>query len=235
MLYLLPMALASAIYPSLLAGVVLILGRPNPQRLLLAYLVGALTMSIGAGLAIVFGLEASTVTAGRGDAVGPGIDLLVGLIALLLFWVLLTDRDRRLRERRRSRKAAAEASKAEASSEDRDPWSRRILSGGSLKLTFLLGVALSLPGALYLVALKDIAEADLAPAASIALVAAYNLIMFSLAEVPLISYAVAPERTRAAVNGANAWLGSHARQVAMWLCGGAGAVLMLRGLAEALG
>lgn len=230
MLYLLPMALASAVYPSLLAGVVLILGRPNPQRLLLAYLVGALTMSIGAGLVVVFGFEASKVTAGRGDAVGPGIDLLVGLIALLLFWVLLTDRDRRLRERRRRRREAAEAS-----GDGRDPWSRRILAGGSLKLTFLLGVALSLPGAIYLVALKDIAEAEPGTAASVALIVAYNLIMFSLAEAPLIGYAVAPERTRAAVNGANAWLGSHARQVAMWLCGGAGAVLMLRGLADALG
>lgn len=228
MLYLLPMACASAIYPSLLAGVVLILGRPNPQRLLLAYLTGALTMSIGAGLVVVFGLGASNATAGRNDVVGPGIDLAVGLVALLLFWVLLTDRDRRLRERRESRKAGGPR-------EDRDPWSRRILAAGSLRLTFLLGVVLSLPGAMYLVALKDIAEADPGAAASVALVIAYNLIMFSLAEIPLVAYAVAPERTRETVSEANAWLGAHARQVAMWLCAGAGVVLTIRGLGEAIG
>jgi hypothetical protein len=228
MLYLLPMACASAIYPSLLAGVVLILGRPDPRRLLLAYLAGALTMSISAGLLVVFGLEASNATGGPNDIVGPGIDLAVGLVALLLFWVLFTDRDRRLRERRRSRTAGA-------SSEDRDPWSRRILAGGSLRLTFLLGVALSLPGAMYLVALKDIAEADLRAAASVALVVAYNLIMFSLAEIPLVGYAVAPERTREMVGEANDWLGTHARQVAMWLCAAAGVVLVTRGLNEVLG
>ena len=37
------MAFASAIYPSLLAAVVLIMGQPNPHRLLASYLARALT------------------------------------------------------------------------------------------------------------------------------------------------------------------------------------------------
>jgi hypothetical protein len=225
---LLPMACASAIYPSLLAAVVLIMGQPNPRRLLSAYLAGALLISIGTGLVIVFGLNASDVATGSEDRFGPGFDVVIGLVALVLFWVLLTDRDRRLRERRARRRA-------EQPDDGRDPWTRRILTRGSLKLTFVLGVALSLPGALYLVALKDIAEADRGTGASVLLIVAYNLIMFALAEIPLVAYAVTPDRTRETVDAANAWLGSHSRQVAMGLCAAAGAILLLRGLVQLVG
>lgn len=222
------MACASAIYPSLLAAVVLIMGQPNPRRLLSAYLAGALLVSIGTGLIIVFALDASEVTSGSGDRFGPGVDLAIGAVALLLFWVLLTDRDRRLRERRASRKP-------ERPDDGRDPWSRRILGRGSLKLTFILGMALSFPGALYLVALKDIAESGTGTGKSVLLIVAYNLIMFALAEVPLLAYAMAPERTKETVDTANAWLGSHSRQVAMALCATAGGILLARGLIEFLG
>jgi hypothetical protein len=225
---LIPMACASAIYPSLLAAVVLIMGQPSPRRLLTAYLAGALVISIGSGLLIVFALEASEVASGSGDRFGPGVDVGIGAVALLLFWILLTDRDRRLRERRAERRPPQ-------SDGGRDPWSRRILARGSLKLTFVLGMALSLPGALYLVALKDIAESGAGTAKSILWIVIYNAIMFSAAEIPLLGYAVRPEQTREAVDGANAWLGNHSRQVAMGLCAAAGAILLARGLGQLLG
>ncbi len=223
MLELLPLALAAAVYPSLLAAVVLIMAQPNPRRLLGAYLAGSMTASVSAGAAIVFGLSSSSLLEGSEEHFGPGLDVAIGLLALLMFWVLLTDRDRRLRERRqRRREHLAEAG--------RDPWSRRILSRGSLWLTFLLGIALSLPGALYLVALKDIAEAESSAAVALWRIVFFNLVMFALAEVPLVGYAVAPDRTQAAVAAANAWLGDHSRHVAMALCAAAAAYLLGRGL-----
>jgi hypothetical protein len=219
----LPLAFASAIYPSLLAAVVLIMGQPNPRRLLASYLAGAMTMSVGAGLVLVFGLSSTDLASGNDDRFGPGLDIVVGLAALALFWTLLTERDQALRERRERRRS-------KPAKENREPLPHRVLSHGSLSLTFALGVGLSLPGALYLVALKDIAEAEASTAASVATIGAYNLIMFSLAEIPLLGYAFAPERTQGAVEGLNSWLGSHRRQVAMWLCATAGAVLLARGL-----
>jgi hypothetical protein len=50
---LLPLALVAALYPPILAMVVVILARPNPRNLLLAYVLGALFVSALAGLAIV--------------------------------------------------------------------------------------------------------------------------------------------------------------------------------------
>jgi hypothetical protein len=229
MVEVLPMAFASAIYPSLLAAVVLIMGQPNPRRLLASYMAGAMTTSVGLGLAVVFGLSSSHLASGNNDRFGPGLDVAVGLLALVLFWTLLTERDQALRERRRRRR------QSKPKKENREPLSQRVLSRGSLSLTFALGVGLSLPGALYLVALKDIAEAEVGTAASVATIIAYNLIMFSLAEIPLLGYAIAPDRTQGAIEGVNSWLGSHRRQVAMWLCAAAGTILLVRGLGGLLG
>jgi Sap-like sulfolipid-1-addressing protein len=224
MVEVLPMAFVSAIYPSLLAAVVLIMGQPNPRRLLASYMAGAMTTSVGVGLAVVFGLSSSGLASGNDDRFGPGIDVAIGLIALALFWVLLTERDQALRERRERRR------RSKPPKENREPLAHRVLNRGSLSLTFALGVGLSLPGALYLVALKDIVEAEVGTAASVATIVAYNLIMFSLAEIPLLGYALAPDRTQAAIAGVNSWLGSHRRRVAMWLCAAAGIALLARGL-----
>jgi hypothetical protein len=159
------------------------------------------------------------------------VDIAAGLGSLLVGWVILTDRDRRLREWRAARRQERKALKADG----RDPWSRRILERDSVGLTFFLGVALNLPGVSYMVALKDIAAADLSTAAQLVEILAFNLIMFTLAEVPLVSYAVRPERTREVVLGLNDWFGSHGRQIAMTLCLVIGALLLARGIAHAAG
>ena len=67
---LLPMALGSAVYPTLLAVVILILTQPNPRRLLAAYLAGALLTSLSIGLVIIRGLNSGHVlngSSGRSD------------------------------------------------------------------------------------------------------------------------------------------------------------------------
>lgn len=219
---LLPLALAAALYPPILAMVVVILARPNPRNLLLAYTVGALLVSVAVGLAIVAALSAGNVVGGSDRTVNPAVNIAGGLAALFVAWILVTDRDRQLRERRARRRAQK--------ADGRDPWSRRILERDSMRLTFVLGVALNLPGATYLVALKDIAAADQGTTTAVGEIVVFNLIMFMVAEVPLVSYTLSPERTREAVNSINDWLGGHARQIAMALCLGVGTWLLIRGI-----
>jgi hypothetical protein len=226
LLDLLPLALGSAIYPTLLAMVVLILGRPNPRRILAAYLVGGMLMSLTVGGLVIASLNAGNVVGGSDKTVSPAVDIAVGLIALLLFWVLLTDRDAGMRERRARKKE-------EKTPDGKDPWSERILGRNSIVLTFVVGMALNLPGALYFVALKDIAASDQSTGSDIAQLVVYNVIMFQWAEIPLIGYSIAPERTQAFVGRVNDWLGEHARQVAMALCAVAAAFLIVRGVIDA--
>jgi hypothetical protein len=226
-LELLPLAIGSAAYPTLLAMVVLILGRPNPRRILAAYLAGGMAASVIVGFVVVKSLKAGNVVGGSDRTVGPGVDVAIGLIALVLFWVLLTNRDAGFRERRAAKKEAKAADAKES-------WTSRALSGGSLKLMFVAGMALNLPGALYLVALKDIAAADADTAEVIGLLLFYNVVMFQWAEIPLIGFSVAPEGTRRLIDGVNGWLGRNGRRIAMVLCGLAAAYLIYRGLHHAL-
>jgi Sap, sulfolipid-1-addressing protein len=222
---LLPLALAAALYPPILAMVVVILARPSPRNLLLAYVLGALLVSIAVGLGIVAALNAGNAVGGSDRTVNPTVDIAAGLGAYFVAWILLTDRDRQLRERRARRRAEK--------ADGRDPWSRRVLERDSVRLTFLLGVVLNLPGASYLVALKDIAAADQSTTTQVLEIVGFNLIMFVLAEIPLVSYTLSPERTREVVNAINDWLGGHSRHIAMALCVLVGTLLLVRGIAHA--
>jgi len=225
---LLPLALWSAFYPTLLALVVVILGRPQPRRLLVAYYLGGMTMSFAAAAVLIAAFDAGHDVGASNRSIGPGVDFAIGLLALLFFWVLLTGRDREVRERRAARKAAKQAGKPPK--EDRDPWSQRILDRQSVGLTFAVSLFLNLPGGMYIVALKDIAQSNVGTGQTILWVVLYNLIQFLFAEIPLVFYLVAPDATRAKVMALNHWLGGHGRQIAMGLCVTAGAFLVIRGV-----
>ena len=231
MIDILPLAFGSAIYPTLLTAVIIFLGQDDPRRLLIAYLSAALIVSVGVGLAIVAALEGGHIVgAGSSREVGPGVDIAVGLLLLFLCSVIVRRRGRayeRFAERRARRKAAREES-------GRDPWSERLLARDSVWMVFLVGLVLNLPGAFYLIALKDIAAADQSTAAVVLQVLVYNMIMFLLAEVPLIGFLFAPEATRRRVIAFNAWLGRNGARIAIVLSGAAGAILIARGVISLL-
>jgi Sap, sulfolipid-1-addressing protein len=230
---LVPMALWAAFYPTLLAIVVLILGRPRPRRLLLAYYFGGLAMSFAAAAVLIAVFNAGHDVGASNRTIGPGVNFAIGLLTLALFWVLFTDRDRALRERRAARKTAKAADRPEPR-DKREPWSRRLLDRDSLGLTFAVALVLNVPGAMYLVALKDIAHSQAGTGQTILWVVLFNLIMYALAEIPLVMYFVAPDTTTAKVKLLNQWLAGHGRQIAMGLCVTAGVYLMVRGVVEVL-
>jgi hypothetical protein len=59
------LALAAAVYPILLAGVIVILARDKPARQLAAFLAGDMLISITAGLIIVFALDGTVSTSNQ--------------------------------------------------------------------------------------------------------------------------------------------------------------------------
>jgi hypothetical protein len=224
-----PLAIGSAVYPTLLAVVILILTQPNPRRLLAAYFVGAMLTSLTIGIVVTAGLGSGNLLNGSsGRTINPAWDLAVGLLLLTLLYALLTGRDRRLIERR-------ERKRAERAKSDKKGWSDRVLARQSIVLTFVVGMALNLPGALYLVALKEIAAADQSTAQDVIQLVIYNVIMFAWAEIPLIGYGIAPERTEALIKRIHDWLGAHTRQIAIGICCVAAAYLVIKGAAGLLG
>jgi Sap, sulfolipid-1-addressing protein len=221
------LALVAMANPTLLAAVTVMLLMPNPKRLMLGYLLGAYTTSIGVGLAIVFVLHDSGAVDTSKRTISPVEDVVIGLLLLLIAFVLSSDRDQPLRERRKRRKAAK---LAKSGGEEAEPLPIRLLGRGSPRIGFVVGLLLSFPGVSYLVALGRIDGLDAGAPLSALLVIAFCLIQQTLLEVPLIGYALAPERTQDAVNRFRVWLGRNGRQAGIIAATVVGSLVIVRGI-----
>ena len=226
-LQLLVLALDAALYPTLLAAVVILLSQPRRKPLLTAYLAGGMTISIGLGLAIIAALKGSSAVDSSSSGVSWVTDLAVGGLALLLAVALATEADARFKERRRAKHPGKPVDPDE---DKKEPMSQRILARGSVPVVFVAALAINLPGAAYIVGLKDIAAAHHSTGTDILLVVAFNLIMFMLAEIPLLGLIFAPEATVERVHRVNGWFSANGRRIAVLLCGVLGCFLIARGI-----
>jgi Sap, sulfolipid-1-addressing protein len=217
------LAFAAALNPTLVAASTLMMMLPNPKRLMLGYLLGALMTSITLGLVIVFSLEGTSAVGTAQNTVSPAATITLGAIALTAALVLGTGRHARAAARRRARKR------------DKAPprW-QRALEKGSPRTTFVVGALLTLPGASYLAGLSRIDKLNYPTASTVALVVGFNLIMLALLEVPLLCFAIAPNWTTTAIDRAKDWLTGHAHRFAVTGLAVVGGLLVTKGLIELL-
>ncbi len=223
------LSLASMFNPSLLAAVTVMLMLPNPKWLMLGYLLGAYTTSITLGLLIVFSLHGSSAAGTAKHSISPAEDIVVGLIALVLAYVLATGRDQPFQERRRERKDTKLKVKEEAG-KPTESLPLRMLGRGSPRVTFAVGVVLSFPGVSYIDALDHIAKLDPGTVPTVLLVVGFCLMQQILLELPLLGYALEPEWTQDAVIRFRAWLGRSGRRAGVIGAGVIGVLLVGRGL-----
>jgi hypothetical protein len=219
------LSLLAMFTPTLLAAVTVMMLLPNPKKLMLGYLLGAYTTSISLGLLIVFSLHGSESVSTAKHTLSPAEDIVVGLLALLIAFVLGSGRDARLQERRQRRKEAKAAT-----GEKKESWPERMLGRGSARITFVVGVLLTFPGVSYLTALDRMAKLDASVAATVLLVLGFCLIQQLLLELPLLGYTFAPDWTKDAVARFRAWLGRNGRRGGVLFAAAIGALLVLRGV-----
>jgi Sap-like sulfolipid-1-addressing protein len=219
-------ALTAALNPTLVAASTLMMLLPNPVRLMLGYLCGALFTSITLGIVIVYTLQGSGAVSTTKHTLGPAATLTLGVFFLTVAFVLATGRDRHVAELRRARRAAKP---------DKGPpmWQRE-LGKGSARITFVVGALLTLPGASYLAGLNRLSKLHYSTAATVLTIVLFNLIMLALLEIPLIAFAIAPERTPRAIERAKAWIGRHWRRFLIWFNTVIGALLVIKGLLQLL-
>jgi len=229
---LLVLAFEAALYPTLLAAVVILLSTERPARLIAAYLAGGLTISVALGLLIVFALDSSNIVTSQTSLLSWTGDLVIGGLAVLLSVALATHADERMRARRAAGRRATQAAPPPEQPKG-EPWSERMLARGSVPIVFAAALFVNVPGAAYLIALKDIAAGNHSTGESVLLILLFNAIMFLLAEIPLVGLLVAPERTEALVHRMNRWLHDHSRQLAIVICFVFGTYLIVRGLVRA--
>jgi Sap, sulfolipid-1-addressing protein len=217
------LSLAAAVYPALLASAVVILALPQPRGLLLGYLIGGMTVSITAGLLIVPAFEDSNPVIGSKSTVSPGAYIFAGVLLLAVAWLLGTRRGRDLTERRRARPKKPQR--------DKPSWTNRVLSRESAYVALGVGAVMNLPGPWYLLALRDIADGSYSRPTQIGLIVLFNVVMFTLIEVPLVGYLLQPDRTAARVAAFNDWLGRNARNIVAILALGIAVYAIVSGVA----
>lgn len=222
------LALVSMFNPSLLAAVTVMLLLPSPKRLMVGYLLGAYTTSITVGLLIVFTLHGSTESTSK-HTISPLEDIVVGLLAVAIAFVLRTGRDQPFQERRRAKKDAKLKAREEAG-KPTESLPLRMLGKGDPKITFVVGAVLSFPGVSYLDALDHIHKLNPGTVPTVLLVIGFCLFQQILLEVPLLGYVFAPESTQDTINRFKAWMGRKGRPAATIGAGVIGVILIARGL-----
>ena len=218
-------SLIAAANATLLAAVTVMLFLPSPKRLLLGYLVGGLLVSLTIGFLIVFDVHQSGATSTAQNSVSPATDIAFGLIFLVIAYVLRSERMERRRDRKREEKEGADKGPSRV---------ERVLGRGSARITFLVGVLLTLPGVAYLAALRELDDLNYGTLPTILVIIGFNVMLLILLEIPLVGYVFAPDRTVAAVEGFTAWLSRNGFKTAIYVIAGLGAFLVTRGVIEFL-
>ena len=211
---LLPLAVASAFWPVLLAVVLVSVRTPNPVGLMLSFLVAGLLTTVTVGLLVIYALKGSSLTSGDRSWFGPVVEIVIGCVALLGALYL-----RHRHTHRDPNPAPAGPGRIE-----------RTLRRG-VRLAFVAGVVLNvIPGVIPLVALANIAEYDRGFVATFLLVLGFYVIMFAFVEIPLVGYVVAPDWTVRTTARFNAWLDRNGHWMAVGALGLIGIYLVARGV-----
>ena len=227
------LSLVALLNPSLLAAVTVMLLLKSPKRPMFGYLLGAYMTSITCGMLIVFTLLGSGAKNAARNTIGPTEDIILGLVALGISWILHTGRDRPLRERRRAKRDAKLLARRDAG-KPTEPLSLRMLGKGDPKVTFVVGAALTFPGVAYLVALGRIHSLHAGVAATVLLVVYFCVTQLLLLEVPVLGYLVAPDATQTRVTAFRNWMARSGRGTLAIGSAVIGAWLLIRGVVTLL-
>jgi hypothetical protein len=228
---LIPLAVLSAITsPTAIAAVLLILHRPQPTSLLAAYVAGSLAASMLVGIAVVAILNATDAfTPGERGTSRPILYIVAGVLILASTAFLQSERSAELRRRSAERLARRRVRRQERRSAGPSR-TERILNRGSIGLVAALGVAMHLPGLLYLVALGDIASTNLDAAETVIVLILFNLVMLLPIELPLLGCLIDPAATESAVKRFDALIHSHQRAAFVIASIAAGGYLIVSGV-----
>jgi Sap, sulfolipid-1-addressing protein len=213
--------------PTLVAVTTVMLLLPNPRRLMVGYLIGALVMSISVGLAIVFAFQNAGAVQTAKKTVNPIVDIVLGVLLLLIAALLASGRPGEVRQRRRARKA-------ETGEKKTPRWQRILIERGSVRIAIVVGALLTLPGASYLAALHGIIKLDASTTVTVLVVLLVNVIMLAPLEVPLIAFTVAPQATPGAIARVRGGFARNGVRAAIYGATILGVLLIIRGVIEAV-
>ena len=204
---LLVMAVAVSLEPFRIGMAVLMLNRPQPLRQLVAFLCGGFAMGTSVGLLVLFVLNPALL--GSRHFTLPRVQIVIGVLALVVAAVLVS-----------GVRLPGSGNQGRLST-----WAGRLANGSSLWVAVLAGLGIALPSVDYLAALAVILASGASAGTQVGALVGFNVVAFALVEIPLLSYLVAPDRTRAAMGALHDWVRSRRRRDVAVLLAAIGALL----------
>jgi Sap, sulfolipid-1-addressing protein len=214
-------AVLASLDAGLLAAAVVLLGRPQPARQLLAFLIGCMGLSIIFGLVTVFALHGSKLVRHPDPTVSAVIEIAAGALLLVVALAVLLGRNVQWRPRRR---------RHDPQRPERQSLSDRAVGHDSLWIAWAAGALYSAPGAYYVAGLALLVKLDQPIATDAVAIVGFNLVMFTFIELPLLGFVVAPERARTLTEKLNGWMTRHKRTLITVVAGIGGLYLLITGL-----
>ncbi len=228
------LGLAAAVYPQLLAVVVVILTRPSPRPLLWACYAGSLFVALGCAGALVAIFGSSGTVAGTSSSrLGPSAYLVVGAIAVVVAAFLATRRGPWALRRDVARpQAGGQSGEGQSGALQRATSPTQLaLAEGSLAVAAVVGAILAVPGPFDLLAFGHMARGGLTTIELAVMIVVFTLIKFLLIEVPILGYTISPRRTSVQVSRFSSWMNANKVEVIAAVVGLIGFVLIIRGTA----
>jgi type IV secretory pathway VirB2 component (pilin) len=216
---LLAMAVAVSLEPFRIGMTILMMNRPRPLLQLLAFLAGGFAMGIAVGLIVLFILRPAL---GSAHFTLPRVQIVVGVLLLINAAVVATGVVGKSRD--------DSAGPASRRFEPLATRARQLLNGGSLWTAGVAGLGIALPSVDYLAVLALIVASGAAASVQMGALLMFNVVAFGFVEIPLISYLVAPDRTRATLSALQDWLRTRRRSAVTILLTAVGCVLLGAGL-----
>ena len=202
------MAIAVSMEPFRVGMTALMLNRPRPALQLLAFLSGGFAMGATVGLVVIFAFRPGLL--GSAHFTLPKVQIVIGALAVLMAALLASGVMPMPRVPARA---------------------RGLGHGPSLWVATVAGLGIALPSIDYLAVLAVIVASGAARSTQIGALLVFNVVAFTLVELPLVAYLLAPDRTRALMTSLNDWIQSRRRRGVAAVLAGVGCVLLVAGIA----
>lgn len=217
---LLVMAIAVSLEPFRVGMTVVMINRPRPALQLLAFLSGGFAMGTVVGLIVLFILRPAMTSP---HLSASRVQIAVGVVLLINAAILATGLVRGPRPDRPPNRAHRMWTAVAARG-------RSVLTGRSLWGAGCAGLGIALPSVDYLAALALIVASGAAAGVQVGALVLFNVVAFALVEIPLLSYLLAPDRTREMLSALNDWIRRQGRRGVALLLATIGCVLLAAGV-----
>jgi hypothetical protein len=197
------LAVLAAVSPTALLVMAVFLGSANPRATALAYVAGAMIMTVIMAVTVLLVLRGLGLNQPREHSPRYGLRLGLGVLALGAGAYLL-------------RRGLPQPASPDQPPQQKQGLIGRLTAHPRPALAFAAGLILFLPSATFVASVQVIATADASTAATAVALIVVVAISALIVWLPLLGYLAKPEATVSLLRRLNGWLRAHGRAIAVY-------------------